>query len=264
MKRLLALLPVGLFVASFFACTDDTVVPVAAKNCQKYCDTLAETCTNDVGGGAQNAQFATSGLGKSACLTMCGAMATGTEGDRNVDSLSCRTTFIGTAAELPNDPAAKREACYNAGPFSLACSTRSSYTGEGRCDTFCTLNAAICQGNTSQYNGNKAECMSSCARIQKRKDGFAEGLPLIIAGTGDSLICRAYHLEAAAADAPSRASHCGHTGESSEPCQDGTGSGDAGTSDSGAASDSGSGPVDSGAPITDAGKDASDGGRPGA
>jgi hypothetical protein len=199
------------------ACTSDDPpsTPVVTKDCKKYCADIRTLCINDGtdgGNGVRNAQYDPSDNDQT-CLTMCGAMDSGTVGDRLSDTFKCRESYLSEAKE-PSDAVTQRQRCYNAGAFSQACGNSGK-----RCASFCKLNVRLCQGANSPYGGSEAECVKACGGFAR--DGFADGL-LIRASKSDSFLCRAYHLTAASgASATDRTVHCPHTGASTSPaCND--------------------------------------------
>jgi hypothetical protein len=209
MNRAFLLLPLGLLLS--IACTsEDPPVSRPAKDCAKYCSSIQTNCAD----ADNNGQYPITD-NNTTCLTMCGAMKAGTETDLMVDSLACRIGQITNAVEAQT-PEAKRRVCFDAGPFSKACNATND-----RCETFCSLNLALCQGNNSPYDGNLATCMSACKMFRtdefENKDNKEK---LVVAPNRNSLFCRSYHLEAASANAASRAVHCSHTGVISPVCKD--------------------------------------------
>lgn len=200
------------------ACTEDTVSPTPAviKDCKGYCQEIRSRCVNvddaDPAKAVNNAQYTTDDQDR-ACQTMCNAMAVGTATDKNVDTLKCRDSFLGSIQEVdPSNKAAIRELCYNAGPYSQAC-------GNTRCAAFCKLNMRLCPGVNSPFGGSEAECLSACQDVSKVKDGFEDGR-LVVTGSGNSFLCRAYHLIAASSGSDTdRVTHCPHTGRESAVCK---------------------------------------------
>jgi hypothetical protein len=214
-------------VGSLFACTSEAPIstPAVTKNCAKYCADIDTQCKNELGIGAANKQY----FSTDACLTMCGAMDTGTSADRNVDTFNCRLNALGLVTEsgAPGSDA-QRAACYNAGPYSKVCGNT-----DGECAAFCKINVRLCQGTNSPFGGNEAQCVTDCKVTRDtKKNGLGAGggkeamistpeTNLIPIPTGDSLICRGYHMNIGAHNANNRGTHCPHTvfASVSAPCQ---------------------------------------------
>lgn len=70
------------------------------------------------------------------------------------------------------------------------------------CAAYCTRILSVCTGANAQY-GDEAECAAVCT-------GFTVGT--LGDTTGDTLGCRAYHLENAAMSAAMATVHCPHAG----------------------------------------------------
>lgn len=91
--------------------------------------------------------------------------------------------------------------------FVAACGGNSSSTpdagGSGACTDYCTAILANCGTGHAQYSGMD-QCMSSCQAFPAGTDGDQ---------SGDSVACRLYHANAAAADPDL---HCPHAGPSGD------------------------------------------------
>jgi hypothetical protein len=69
------------------------------------------------------------------------------------------------------------------------------------CEGFCTVAQAVCNGTNQQF-ADMDVCMSACASIM---DGTGYNTGVM---SGNSLACRLYYLNLAAADPASAAMHC--------------------------------------------------------
>jgi hypothetical protein len=187
------------------------VGPVVAKDCAKYCSDIETACKDDAT--ENNQQY----IDKTTCLTMCSAMDTGSAADNKVDTFKCRLGYLGSLGEAQG-PVARRAVCYNAGPYSKVCGDTN-----GECGAFCKLNVRLCQGTLSAFQGQEAQCVTDCTAGRAKKNGLEDTAKesMIKSTTGDSLICRGYHLNAAAQNDAARNTHCLHTtfGTLGTPCK---------------------------------------------
>ncbi len=178
-----------------FACSSDPApaTPNTAA-CDTYCAKIATVCSG------ANAQY----IDAQTCASMCRLMDPGAARDVVGDSQACRANALSSAQEV--EESKRRDPCFQSGPYSTRCAA-------DECAAFCKLDLAICTGVDTAY-ATRAECQDACARIKAKQNGFATE-PLTTTTTGNSLICRAYHLEAASTN---RAVHCAHTKETGGPC----------------------------------------------
>lgn len=183
-------------VALLLACSSDPA-PITSNTagCDAYCAKIATVCKG------ANAQY----IDAQTCASMCSLMDPGAARDVVGDSVACRTNSLSSAQEV-QDETQRRDPCFQSGPYSTRCAA-------DECAAFCKLDLAVCTGVDTAY-ATLAECQAACGRIKAKQNGFATE-PLTTTTTGNSLICRAYHLEAASTN---RAVHCAHTKETGGPC----------------------------------------------
>jgi hypothetical protein len=188
--------PFFAFLGFLVACSSDPA-PVVSNTaaCEQYCAEIDSTCKG------ANAQY----IDLQTCKSMCSLMDPGASRDVVGDSIACRRNAVSNAKEVI-DEAKRRDPCFQAGPYTTRCAA-------DECAAFCKLDLAVCTGSDAAY-ANLAECQAACGRIKAKQSGFATD-PLTTTTTGNSLICRAYHLEAASTN---RAVHCSHTKETGGPC----------------------------------------------
>ncbi|WP_437586574.1 hypothetical protein [Sorangium sp. So ce1000] len=109
-------------------------------------------------------------------------------------------TAIGVLAALPgcgDDGGSDGDG----GSGATTSSSSGGGTPEVSCSTYCTAIMANCTGDGVQY-GSQESCEAFCANLPAGTAGDT---------TGNSLACRAYHADAAKADA---LTHCIHAGPS--------------------------------------------------
>jgi hypothetical protein len=146
-------------------------------DCPSYC---AEVMTNCSGSNAQYTAMEN-------CMGACSAFTVGTAADTSGNTLGCRIYHAGNAA---TDPVTH---CIHAGPSGgAACGTV--------CEGFCSIVESVCP---TQYP--TGACETLCP-------GYAKTPPYSLNATGNTLACRTYHAQNAAANAMSAAVHCPHTG----------------------------------------------------
>jgi hypothetical protein len=155
--------------------------PAGAPNCSDYCAGIATTCT----AGFQQYPDTAS------CMTACAALPAGAAGDSTGDTIGCRMTHTTLAMSGP------MAHCPHAGPGGGdVCGTE--------CESFCTLDLAICTGAQAAYT-SMADCMTSCAGYDATADYNTTQQ------SGNTFACRLYHLMKAASSSAAAMSHCGHT-----------------------------------------------------
>jgi hypothetical protein len=115
------------------------------------------------------------------------------------NTLGCRSHYLGLAAAAPATN------CPIAGP-----------SGAGTCGTdcegFCTLDLAICTGSLAQYPSYQ-NCLTACAGLNAGTGTYN------ISHTADnSVLCRVYHVCAAAPGGAASTTHCPHTAVVSATC----------------------------------------------
>lgn len=174
-----------------------------ATPCDAYCDAIMSNCTGT------NQEY----ISRDVCMLMCAAFEPGVPGDTSNDSLECRKHYADLALAEPNTR------CKQAGPLGTgAC-------GTDPCRTFCALDSFVCSKQVpppypdAKFPGTfEQSCQAACATF-KVIPNVGE---LVLTG-GDSLNCRVYHLEAAAASASNPTApetHCPHTIPVSAHCND--------------------------------------------
>jgi hypothetical protein len=169
--------------------------PPMSDPCVEYCTAIQTQCTE------RNAQYTSLNV----CSATCATKPSGSSGDVT-DSLACRVAAL-SKITTETGPVEKALGCLRAGPFSPTC-------GEGICDNFCALNMKICGTQQPPPYASRTECDRVC--VNKFKD-IQKTIGFIKETKGDSLECRAYHLEVATGDPKL---HCPHTGaESIGTCQ---------------------------------------------
>ena len=192
----------------------DVAIPLDAPpdapplpDCPTYCAQIQQNCTGT------NAQYADA----TACMSACESFAVGTStvADRSGNTLGCRTFYAGTPSMT--DPVAN---CPHAGPAGDVISSASGVCSGGDiCTSFCTLEIKASgsveaplpgdpedsSGNTLNYYGNVAQCISSCSSFDKTH-------PYSTTAVVDSLACRLNEaVRAAVSVMPDGALHCSST-----------------------------------------------------
>ncbi len=154
----------------------------SAVTCEEYCDRVAGACT------APFQQYTS----PQTCRDLCPYMPEGQFGDITGHSVVCRNHAAVEASENPEN------FCEAAGPLGgNTCGTP--------CEVFCDLNLRVCTGTNTVY-ASAVECQMACA-------AFPNDVPYSSEVTeGDSLACRMYHLNVAAASPGNAVAHCPHTG----------------------------------------------------
>jgi hypothetical protein len=173
----------------------DPNLTVDAGACGTYCNAVVANCP-----GADYNDVPT-------CLTMCPAFDPGTPNDTTQDTLGCRLHYALAAA---ND----KTQCAAAGAIG------GNVCGNDPCRTFCNLDAVVCTGTNTVYDGGPPQCLAEC------QANF--GIYLLDAGSdlalydGNTINCRLYHLEAALGNPEpgSLIEHCPHTALVSVFCID--------------------------------------------
>jgi hypothetical protein len=175
----------------------DTAVPPSVA-CATYCDDITQRCLDAPGGSPDAASDAgwggTQYTTKTKCLAECAFFDAGTSGETTVNSLACRQFHVDRAAEYapPHCPAA--------GPYGAG-------VCGARCDSFCALALAQCNGEAGvRPFATLADCMLACGGFAF--DASAGESPTGPA-SGNTLNCREYHLQNAFDDP---ATHCAHIG----------------------------------------------------
>jgi hypothetical protein len=177
--------------------------------CDTYCTTILDSCRG------ANAQYPD----KSTCMKACSFLPAGTPTDQATGTIGCRTNL---ALDARKDPAAVKQACWQAGPLSYgAC-------GDD-CEGFCLIAMGYCSA-AGGYLGpaiydSFADCQSACGAMGRFLDFGAPGsygvtyIPPATLDEEDTLECRAYHLVANALPGPtSQQAHCPHVARDSAPC----------------------------------------------
>jgi hypothetical protein len=180
-------------VGPLLACgSTDTVLNTAQKACASYCSTIAATCT-----ATGDVQY--QGL-TGPCDAYCNnanAWPAGTAGANSGNSVACRTTHAGLAAnaKAAGDAAGTTLHCGHAGP-----------SGGNVCGTWCENYCFLALRNCAPFLTvaqmgftDNASCLTACA---------AFGTGGTINGPGNNVQCRIYH--AGAAGAVAQLPHCGH------------------------------------------------------
>lgn len=162
-----------------------------AATCDAYCAAIDANC------GDPFAQY----TGTDACAEICPVFMQGNPGDTSMNTLECRAYHTAAAASGA-DPH-----CMHAGPLGGGPDAGNG-CGMQRCSSFCQIAIAVCDGNDAQW-GTEAECMTDCMQIPDNVDYSTSETG------GNTLACRMYHLNVAAAaknqgDGAGKATHCGH------------------------------------------------------
>jgi hypothetical protein len=195
--RVLRLLPaLGVLTLTAAACQaiagieDRSYDPqtLASPECQAYCDQIMQYCTAQSG----QQQYET----RETCLGICAHIDPGSSLEPGTgNTLACRSAQLASAQGEPETY------CVAAGPSGgNKCGTD--------CESFCSLQAAICPPG-------EANCVALCA-------GLDDSLKFNVTDDQhDSLACRIYHVSAASV-LPDP--HCGHaTLRPNGPCVDADG-----------------------------------------
>lgn len=162
----------------------------SAPTCADYCSAVQTNCTGD------KADYTS----PEACATICAGLPVGTIADTSGDTLGCRLYHAKAAA------ADSTLHCPHAGLEG------GGVCGTDACTAFCEGVKAVCPGALAPY-ASDADCKTACGK-------FPVGTgPLAAATSGDTLLCRVYHLEAGAASASAAMLHCPHTGAVSAVCK---------------------------------------------
>jgi hypothetical protein len=161
---------------------------IPAPSCEEYCEAIFEECTDK-----EHLQYAS----KEICLATCALLPPGVPGAASGNSVGCRLTHAGLAAENAH--------CYHAGPGGSAFGDLA--TCGTNCDGFCTIAMRACAGTPSAYD-NRDECISECG-------SFADNVNHNTSATGNNLACRLQHLTLASV---TPATHCPHIREKSTVC----------------------------------------------
>lgn len=179
----------------------DTGTP-ATPTCAAYCTSIMQNCTG------ANQQY----LDNATCLRACAVMPLGTGSDDSGNTVGCRITHAGFAAATPTPH------CWHAGPYGYgACGDT--------CTNFCAIAMSYCSadaGVTPPYDSN-ADCMTACAGYTAIDTaatvGVDGGFNANGPGDGDTLDCRAYHLDNALQSDDNQMTHCPHAASDSPVCQ---------------------------------------------
>ena len=191
---LLALVAVGAACVNGILGIDSASVDQSLGPCSTYCNTVVKNCPNSEYNDVPT------------CQSLCPAFEPGTANDTNQDSLGCRMHYAQLAATDPSK-------CPAAGLLG------GNVCGNDQCRTFCALDDFFCTGPLEPYDGGAVACTNTCrANFQVYLQDAGNDLAL---QTGNTLNCRVYHLEAAAApnDPSAKGVHCPHTGLISTYCQ---------------------------------------------
>lgn len=154
----------------------------AAPTCEAYCTANLANCT-----GAKNAQYPD----KAICMAICAKMTVGSAGDMAGDTIGCRLYHSNAAPTAGVDVH-----CPHSGM------TGGKTCGTTRCDAFCKLAWAQCEGKPSVPFTSEADCKAKCPE-DKFSSTAAGGELDQMKGT---LNCMQYHLQAAYATP----THCQH------------------------------------------------------
>jgi hypothetical protein len=175
----------GLVFLALTAACSDVAVDEVENACDDYCTLVLRHCQGTV---AQYSDVST-------CLATCRTMALGNPGDREGNTIACRTFWAAVAEGDTMD-------CTRAGPGGDgACGSN--------CESFCAATLDICVDQESPPYASLGECMGACAGYSttERYDATDVG--------GNTFACRLYHMTAASADPDT---HCQHTGVNSAVC----------------------------------------------
>lgn len=182
--QLRGLVVLALLTVGSTACSDVAVDEVE-NACDDYCTLVLRNCQGTT------AQYSD----QSTCLATCRTMELGTPGDREGNTIACRTFWAAVSEGDTMD-------CTRAGPGGDAvCGTN--------CESFCAGTLAICADQENQPYDSLADCMGACGgySMAERYDAGDVG--------GNTFACRLYHMTAASADPDT---HCQHTGSDSAVC----------------------------------------------
>ena len=162
----------------------------SAPKCADYCAAVQKNCTGD------KADYTS----PEACAAICAGLPVGAIADTSGDTVGCRLYHANAAA---SDATLH---CPHAGLEG------GGVCGTDACTAFCEGVKTVCTGTLAPY-ASDADCKTACGK-------FAVGSgPLAAATSGDTLLCRVYHLEAAAVSATAAMTHCAHTGAVSAVCK---------------------------------------------
>jgi hypothetical protein len=162
----------------------------AAPTCADYCSAVQTNCTGD------KADYTS----PEACSALCAGLPVGTLADTSGDTVGCRLYHAKAAA------ADSTLHCPHAGLEG------GGVCGTDACTAFCEGVKTVCTGTLAPY-ASDAECKTACGK-------FAVGTgPLAAATSGDTLLCRVYHLEAGAVSPAAAMTHCSHVGAVSPVCK---------------------------------------------
>ncbi|MFT7626339.1 MAG: hypothetical protein ACI9WU_005534 [Myxococcota bacterium] len=169
--------------------------------CAAYCTAVTDACSGD------DAQYAD----ETACLSYCetaGVLPLGTAADVDGNTVGCRTYHAGVAASAPGDGTAATH-CPHAGPSG------AGVCGSW-CENYCHLAMSNCGGDHELYADNAA-CMTACDDIE-----VGEAANPTTVTSGDTLMCRIYHLGVAGTEGNATATvHCPHgQAQATAPCVD--------------------------------------------
>lgn len=156
--------------------------------CERYCTAVTSNCTGPF------AVFTS----REACLAVCAYLPEGQEGDRDVNTASCRLRAATVAKdEIPHY-------CPIAGPGGNG-------SCGGNCESLCALREAVCADFAST---SQAACLKECTGL----DDLGSFSTDVSEGQyqGPHVQCRLYHVSAAATDDPEQ--HCLHV-DGAAPCQ---------------------------------------------
>lgn len=167
------------------AACSDTPVDELENACDDYCTLVMRNCQ---GGVAQYSDLST-------CLATCRTMEVGDPGERDGNTVACRTFWAAIAEGQPT-------ACVKAGPGGAGmCGTN--------CESFCASTSAICADQPSPPYDSDAACLSACEGFSMVEIFDASDI------AGNTFACRLYHMTAASTDPDT---HCQHTSVASAVC----------------------------------------------
>jgi hypothetical protein len=151
--------------APYSKCLADGACEALPPTCLEYCDKVTNECAG------ANSQY----TDHAACMAYCedaAALAEGTEGDSNGNTISCRITYAELAAV---DTATN---CANAG-------ASGGNTCGGWCENFCALESKNCTDNDDVFI-TEIGCLAACAGMSATGSPGDE--------SGDTVQCRLHQL----------------------------------------------------------------------
>jgi hypothetical protein len=161
----------------------------AATLCDRYCDSIQESCTGD---GQQYVDWIQ-------CNRACALLPEGADGDDHGNSIACRLEYadrsrFAAGVELESY-------CRRAGPG-----------GDGvcgsNCDGYCTIMAQTCTGSTAPLHHfpDIPRCLDECSTIPDEMVGYSTNDAVVF--DGNHVQCRLFH--AVSATTHDVEEHCEH------------------------------------------------------